>query len=135
MSITSQNIAGQIAALDTAVADWERIADEQALSALAGDEAACRKLVEANQNVEHAKADRRVLERARGQAEKAEAAAKAQAEAEVRGRHIEDARLNARQLLDIAARVDALVAEVSAAMSSLQASEDAVRRALIAARA
>lgn len=134
-TVTSKEIDGQIGALDAAMLEFSREADELSLAAVSGDAAAATALSDINRKVDGARRDRDVLERARSQAFATETEARERLSAEARDRHMQEARLNASHLLETAKRIDVLTSELKREMSELQVKERAIHAELNAARA
>lgn len=134
-AVTSAEITDKLAALDIALNDFEVEFDKHANEAVAGVAGAGQKASEVNSRIERLQVERRILERARVSAFKREQAEAEEVEAAARAKHLDDARLNARLLVDQADHVDRLINDLRAAMSKLQDRETAVHNDLRAARA
>lgn len=114
MAITSKQIDQQLAALDTHIAEHEAKAKKLAFAAVSGDKDAAAELALANAEVKRASADRVVLEQAHEAASAHEASAAYAAEAEERAQYLDEARSNASEIVKLAKKADALIAEFRA---------------------
>lgn len=139
MSLTinpsSAEIAGKLAAVDTALADWEAEFDTKVTAAVGGDTEAAAKLAEINANIERAKIERMIFAKAHGKALSAEAEEAARADAEARKEHTAIARLHAGRLIDAARRMDAGIEAFSAMLAEINEAERLVREHLRLAKA
>ncbi|RWA97329.1 hypothetical protein [Mesorhizobium sp.] len=128
------DIRGKIGALDTLVADLDADFGKISIDAVAGVPQASKKAAEINQRIERLAVDRLILNRALARAQSAEAAAReAKAEAE-RREHFDIAKGHAKRLLAATRRVDAAIAELTAALPEIAAEELMVRQNLRHAR-
>lgn len=127
---TSLQISERITALDLLAADLGKSFDLAAAAAVSGDEAAGKEAAEIDGRLSRLAVDRRVLERAKAQAELEElAAAEVELEA-VRQGHLADARSHAVALLDVAKRADAVVEAFIAVLGDIAREETELRAAL-----
>ncbi|RVD30179.1 hypothetical protein [Mesorhizobium sp. M4B.F.Ca.ET.017.02.2.1] len=128
--LKSGDIAEKIEGLDRLVADLGADFDRAAMDILAGVDGAGKKAAEINQKIDRLGVDRRILDRALKRAQEAEAAAReAQKEAE-RRKHFDAAKGHAARLLAAATRIDAAIAEFTAALPELSECELSVRLSL-----
>ncbi|UYT56159.1 hypothetical protein OHI65_19410 [Brucella sp. MAB-22] len=131
---TVAQINGQLEALSIHVAECENKARELAFQAVSGDKEASAELARMNAEVKRANEDKLVLEQARITAAQREAEAAAANDAESRARHMDDARVAAGKLVDLADRADKLIAEFFALSEEIDAVEREVRRSLVTAK-
>ncbi|RWB23895.1 MAG: hypothetical protein EOQ41_29565 [Mesorhizobium sp.] len=129
-AITSLDILGKIGALDTLVADLDADFGKISTDAVSGIPEAGKKAAELNQRIERLAVDRLILNRALARAQRAEAAAReVKAEAE-RREHFDIAKGHAKRLLAATRRVDAAIAELTAALPEIAAEELLIRQNL-----
>ncbi|PBB40567.1 hypothetical protein CK222_27345 [Mesorhizobium sp. WSM3866] len=128
--VTSSEIGDKISALDILVQELGAEFDKTAGEAVAGVDGAGKKAAEINQRIERLGVDRLILSRALERARATEAAAReAQAE-DVRRKHFDAAKGHAARLLAAASRIDAAIAEFTAALPELSEAELSVRLSL-----
>ncbi|MBM7325680.1 hypothetical protein JS562_21590 [Agrobacterium sp. S2] len=131
---TVVQIDGQLEALSAHVSECEAKARELAFQAVSGDKDAAAELARMNSEIKRATDDKLVLEQARVTALKREAEAAAANDAESRARHMGDARMSAGKLVDLAGRVDKLIAEFFALSAEIDGVERELWRSLVAAK-
>lgn len=127
---SSGSIAAQITALDTTLFGWEKEAADISLDAVNGDADAAKRLAELNRQIEGARADRQVLERAQKTAFKREQAARETAQVEQRAKHLNAARKHAEALRAAAAKADQMITELRSALVEMDTHERAIRAEL-----
>lgn len=135
MAVLSSEIRDKIAALDALVLGLGAEFDQSAEDAVGGDADAGKRAASIDERLSRLATDRRILERALERAETSEAALLEAEAAATRVRHHDEAVETARALVEVAGRVDTLIAGIKAALVELSQQETAIHRALHAARA
>jgi hypothetical protein len=134
-TLTSDDIEAKIVAVDGTLAALEQGASRLSYAAVSGDADAAKSLAKVNADIERAKADREVLERARRTAVSLEASAADKAEQERRQTHYAAACANARRLVELSSDIDALILKFGSVVSDIQTTEKAIHRELGGAKA
>lgn len=126
-TVTTANIAAQIAAIDETLAELEAEASRQSYAAVSGDQAAVQALTDINAKSALVTADRVVLARAMITAAEIEEKARVDDLEAIRLGHLADATAAAEKLLTIAERADALTRDCTTTLAELSQVEDEVR--------
>lgn len=121
--ITSNELEGQLAALDRIVAERNEEAASLALPAVLGTGDAAKRIMAVRAELDRLEGDRAVLTAALSAIRVQEANTQAEAEEAERARHKEAARRHAAALIVASTRVDALIGELSSAICELDGIE------------
>ena len=132
--LPSSEIREKIAALDGLVVGLGEEFDQSAEAAVGGDADAGRRAAAIDERLSRLTTDRKILERALERSEAAELALQQAEAAAARASHRAVAVEQAQGLVETARRIDALIADIKAALIELGQQETAVHRALHAAR-
>jgi hypothetical protein len=134
-TITSNDIAGQIAALDQHISALDREVSDLALAAVGGDKDATSRISTIRREIDRAHADLKILEAARLAAIGKEVAAADERDDADRARHLGEARLHAVAILELAGRADEAIAAFVALVADIDRTERALWGSLRAANA
>jgi len=121
--VSSTYVLGQLRALDAKLIIIHAEADSIAYASVSGDPDAIKRLDAINAEVERAKRERGVLERALKKAEEREAAEALAADKAAKAAAFVDAGLRAREFVALCERIDAMGVEFHALMNSITAGE------------
>lgn len=132
--VSSDHIAEQIDAIAVTLSRLEREAVKLSLAAVSGDEKAAQRLADINADIERAKADRVVFQRAEKAALQIESAEDDRIEEEKRRQHYLNAARTAVELIGLSEQLDAAIEKFAQTILDMRAAERAISSELVLAR-